>query len=438
MNIAILGFGSQGTSALKHWSSNDNKITVCDRNEGLELPKDVKAKLGPNYLENLDEFDLLVRSPSLHPQAILDANPTTPDILNKTTTNTSEFFRVCPTKNIIGVTGTKGKGTTSTLIANMLTSTGKRVHLGGNIGTPPLELLAEKIKSTDWVVLELANFQLIDLRYSPKIAVCVMVEPEHQDWHHNLNEYLEAKQQLFRHQQKSDVSIYFAQNAYSQQIASVSNGQKIPYFQEPGAYVENYSIMIDGAMICKTSEIGLPGKHNWQNVCAALTAVWQITQDIDAIRQTIRELKSLPFRIELRRKVDGVAYYNDSFATAPGATMAAIDAINAPKILLIGGHDRGLDLTPLATCIKEHSQTIRKVVAYGASGQRVTNALQEHGFTGVSLNESSDLASVVAEARSYAQSGDAIVLSPAFASFDMFKNFEERGNAFNQIVENLS
>lgn len=179
MKIAILGYGEQGRAAYEYWNRNGNNITVCDQNESVELPANVDKQLGKNYLHDLEIFDLIVRSPSVHPSDISDANSSA--ILDKVTTVTDEFFRVCPTKNIIGVTGTKGKGTTSTLIARMLEADGKTVHLGGNIGTPPLDMLKAGIEDKDWVVLELANFQLIDIKHSPHIAVCLMVVPEHMD-----------------------------------------------------------------------------------------------------------------------------------------------------------------------------------------------------------------------------------------------------------------
>jgi len=209
MKIAILGYGSQGRAAYEYWRDG-NEITICDGNSKLELPTDVNTQLGADHLKGLERFDLLVRSPIVHPRAIVAAN--SPDILAKVTTVTNEFLRVCPTKNVIGVTGTKGKGTTSTLIALMLEAAGHRVHLGGNIGIPPLDMLKNDIQPDDWVVLELANFQLIDLQHSPRIAVCLMVVPEHLDWHTDPAEYFAAKTQLFRWQTAEDFAIYFADN----------------------------------------------------------------------------------------------------------------------------------------------------------------------------------------------------------------------------------
>ncbi len=437
MKIAILGFAGQGQSSFEYWNTRENELTICDRDERIVIPSEAKANLGPAYLKNLSEFDLIVRTPIVHPREIVANNPENQNILDKVTSNTNEFFRVCPSKNIIGVTGTKGKGTTSTLIATMLKATGKKVHIGGNIGTPPLELLKEGIEPNDWVVLELANFQLIDLKYSPKIAVCLMVVPEHLDWHEDMEEYIAAKQQLFINQNQEDIAVYFADNEDSESIASASDGTLIPYFAKPGAYVENDTVYIESHAICKTSEIGLLGKHNWQNVCAAITTIWQITQATEQIHKVLVEFTGLPYRIELVRTINNVRYYNDSFATAAGATIAAINAISGNKVLIIGGFDRGLDLTEISVEIKRKEKEIRKVLIIGASAQRTAEALDGSKYENYTISDSKEMNEIVKLATSFARPGDAIVLSPAFASFDMFKNFEERGNKFNEAVRSL-
>ncbi|HEX5798262.1 MAG TPA: Mur ligase family protein, partial [Candidatus Saccharimonadales bacterium] len=274
MKIAILGYGEQGRSAYDYWKKPENEITICDKNTELKIPPFTNKQLGKNYLKNLSEFDLLVRSPSVAPEDIVKNN--TPEILEKVTSVTNEFFKACPTKNIIGVTGTKGKGTTSSLIAEMLKAAKKHVHIGGNIGTPPLDLLKDGIGQDDYVVLELANFQLIDLKYSPPIAVCLMVAPEHLDWHPHEDHYYDSKKPLFKHQSEKDYVIYFAKNDLSKKIVSSGKGQKIPYYEKPGAVIENGNLVIGNKTICSTADFKLPGEHNWQNICAATTAFWQI------------------------------------------------------------------------------------------------------------------------------------------------------------------
>lgn len=437
MKIAILGFAGQGTSAYEYWNTADNQLTICDQNPDTVVPAGAATQLGPDYLQNLDQFDVIVRTPILHPRDIVAANPDSPDILGKVTTNTNEFFRVCPTKNIIGVTGTKGKGTTSTLIARILEAAGKRLHLGGNIGIPPLELLKDDIQSDDWVVLELANFQLIDLHHSPHIAVCLMITHEHLDWHEDFEEYVAAKQQLFIHQNSDDIAVYYAQNETSLSIADASEGQLIPYFEQPGAIVQDNAITIDGQVICRTNELKLLGEHNWQNVCAAVTAVWQITHDVDAIYKAVTNFTGLPFRIEFRREVNGIRYYNDSFATGQGATIAAMNAIPGNKVMIIGGYDRMLDLSELAEALSQHTADIRKVVLIGAAADRTAAVLVERGFDNFIHCRATTMAEVVTAAGAEAQTGDAVVLSPSFASFDMFKNFEHRGEMFNAAVAEL-
>lgn len=434
MKIAILGFAGQGQSSYEYWNTPGNDITICDKDPNLVVPNGVTPHVGDDYLQGLGEFDLLVRTPILHPRDIVAANPDSPNILDKVTSNTNEFFRVCPTKNIIGVTGTKGKGTTSTLIATMLQSAGKRVHLGGNIGIPPLELLKDDIQPDDWVVLELANFQLIDLKYSPPIAVCLMVMDEHLDWHEDAEEYIAAKQQLFIHQKSDDVAIYYAKNETSESIADASEGTLIPYFEKPGATVENDSIVIDGQTICRTDELKLLGKHNWQNVCAAVTAVWQITQDIEAIRAVLTTFSGLEHRLEFVRELDGIRYYDDSFGTTPDTAIVAIEAFKEPKVVILGGSDKGVTFETLARAIVDNN--VRHVVAIGLMGTKIATELQKQGYRNISTG-AKDIAEIVQQARMAAQSGDVVLLSTACASFDMFKNYKDRGEQFKQAVLGL-
>lgn len=442
MKIAIIGFAGQGQSALHYWDKPENEITVCDADANVSVPDGVSSQLGPDYLKELDRFDLIVRTPALHPREIQAANPNSPDILDKVWTNTNEFMKVCPTRNIIGITGTKGKGTTSTLVARMLDAAGFRVHLGGNIGIPPLDMLANAIQPEDWVVLELANFQLIDLASSPHIAVCLMIEPEHLNWHATIDEYIDTKQQLFANQSESDIAIYYADNKYSQSIAKTSAGLTIPYMQSPGAYVrdstdEGGDIVIDGQIICSTDDIQLLGKHNWQNVCAAITTVWNITQDIEAIRNAVKNFHGLPHRLERVREVDGVTFYNDSFSSAPGATTAAINAIAGNKVVVVGGVDKGLDLNEMARNFLLKKDEIRRVIIIGQVAGKIAKTLQTHGFENYDVLKDVNIDQIVEHAKETANNGDAVVFSPGTSSFDMFKNFEDRGTQYKKAVNAL-
>jgi UDP-N-acetylmuramoylalanine--D-glutamate ligase len=436
VKIAILGYGQQGQSVYEYYNKPENQITICDKGTPEGLPAGVETQLGDSYLANLDQFDQIFRGPAVHPRDIVKANGQ--QILSKVTTNTNEFLKLSPTKNIIGVTGTKGKGTTSTLIAKMLEAMGNRVQLGGNIGIPPLDLLREDIAASDWVVLELANFQLIDLKISPKIAVCLMVEPEHLDWHGNVEEYYQAKTELFRNQQAQDIAIYYAKNPNSKRIASASGGTLIPYCEPPGALVAGSHIAIDGMPIIRLSELKLIGEHNWQNVCAAVTVVWQINQDAEAMSRVLREFSGLPFRIELIREVNGVSFIDDSFASNPSATIAAIEAIKSPKVLIIGGKDRGLDLKDLVRTITNHAKDIRKILLVGEVADKTADNLAKAGAANLEIFKSpTSMEAIVKRAAEVAENGDSVLLSPGFPSFDMFKNFEDRGLKFNEAVNNL-
>lgn len=433
MRIAILGFGIEGRSAYAYWSKLGADITICDQDPDLAVPHGVGTSLGEHYLHDLGQYDVICRTASINPQTILQASP---GVADKITTVINEFLRVCPRRNTIGVTGTKGKGTTSTLIARMLEAAGKEVFLGGNIGRSPLDFLPD-MSPDSWVVLELSSYQLSDIRYSPHIAVGLMISPEHLTWHLDLNDYLAAKTNLFRWQTPDDIAIYYADNEDSHRLASVSPGAKLAYYAPPGAYITDDAVVIDNTHLCKTSELRLLGRHNWQNVCAAVTATWQITQDAEAIRSVLTTFSGLPHRLEFVREVGGVLFYNDSFASAPPAAAAAIEAVPGSKVLIIGGHDRLLPLDDLAHTVKQNETDIKHVVLVGASAQRVSEALAAAGYTRYFISPALTMQEAIADAQRLAEAGDAIILSPGFPSFDMFKNFEDRGNQFKQAVQAL-
>ncbi|HSH56089.1 MAG TPA: UDP-N-acetylmuramoyl-L-alanine--D-glutamate ligase [Candidatus Limnocylindrales bacterium] len=434
MNIALLGFDLQGRSAYEYWNRDGNSLTICDRNPNVVVPEGADSQLGDGYLQNLDRFDLLVRTPGLHPRDIVAANPDALDILDKVTTNTDEFLRVCPTKNVIGVTGTKGKGTTSTLIAKMLEASGEWVHLGGNIGIPPLELLKNDIQPDEWVVLELANFQLIDLKHSPHIAVCLMVVPEHMDWHTDMQEYVTAKAQLFRWQSENGIAIHYARNEHSSLIAAASPGSKIPYMEAPGAKVIDGVITIAGQQVCRTDEIKLLGEHNWQNICAAVTAVWQVTRDCEAMRKVATTFSGLEHRLEFVRELSGVKYYDDSFGTTPETAIVAMQAFEEPKVVILGGSDKGATYESLAETVARSN--VRQTILIGVTAPAIERALRAAGFSNIQTG-AQNMAEIVAQARSAAQLGDTVLLSTGCASFDMFRNYKDRGNQFKQIVSEL-
>ncbi len=434
MKIALLGFDNEGRSSYEYFQALGHELTICDQNVAVVVPEGAQTVLGDEYLTNLDRFDQIVRTAGLPISKIYDANPDlSPD---KVTSQVNEFFRVCPTKQIIGITGTKGKGTTSTMLTQILKEAAFDVHLGGNIGIPVLELLPN-LSADSWVVLELSSYQLSDLQRSPGLAVCLMVVPEHIDWHGSFEEYVAAKSRLFQFQSAEDTAIYYDKSETSQQIAGASAGTKLPYMAAPGAEVIDGNIVIDSQTICAVGELKLLGEHNWQNACAAVTAAWQVTQNVDAMRKVLISFSGLPYRIEFRTEVNGIRYYNDSFATGGGASAAAIKSIPGMKVMIIGGYDRFLDLTPFANVIKAEESSIRTILLIGEAAGRMAGCLESIGFNNFRLSSATTMPEIVADATNLAQPGDAVVLSPGFASFDLFKNFEQRGELFNEAVSGL-
>ncbi len=443
MKIAILGFARDGQAAYEFLNRDGNSITICDQNQDIVVPAGTSSQLGPDYLKNLAQYDLIVRTAGLAPHLITAVNSNSIDVLQKITGNIDLFYKNSPTKNIIGVTGTKGKGTTSTLIAKMLEAAGKKVHLGGNIGIPALDLLKNNIQPDDWVVLEQGAFQLIDQQHSPVIGVCLMVEPEHMDWFKDMDEYLTAKQQMFIHQGTNDVAIYNAISQNSKTVTSVSPAKKIPYMEKPGAYIEGSSIVIDGQNICQTNELKLLGEHNWQNVCAAVTTVWQVTQDNKAIKTVLTSITGLEHRLELVREFNGVKYYDDSFGTTPETAIVAIEAFDMPKVVILGGSTKQSDYTKLAAVLAKSA--IRQIILIGnttnpdykSAAPEIESALNAQGIkqiTSLVKPGKTSMNEIVQATQSASHPGDVVLLSTACASFDLFKDYKDRGEQFKQAV----
>ncbi|MBP9761925.1 UDP-N-acetylmuramoyl-L-alanine--D-glutamate ligase [Candidatus Saccharibacteria bacterium] len=440
MNIAIIGYATEGVASYDYFSKRGDSVTICDANSDIVIPSGAGAQLGQQYLDNLARFDLIVRSAGIHPQIILADNP---GIEAKVTTAINEFLAACPTKNIIGITGTKGKGTTSTLVANMLEAAEERVWLGGNIGRSPLEFIAD-IQPHDWVILELSSFQLCDLHRSPRIAVCLMVVPEHLNWHSDMADYIAAKSRLFLQQSSDDTAIYFNDNDISKEIARYGAGHKLPYCQSPGAWVNGNMITIHGQEICSTDELKLPGRHNWQNVCAAATTVWQallpstpgeINTVKTAIRGELTTFTGLPHRLEFVREIEGVKYYDDSFGTTPETAIVAMQAFADPKVIILGGSDKGASYEELARTVA--NENIRAALLIGDQKLRIQTALENIGFRHF-RDGGNNMTEILTNARKLAQPGDIVLLSTGCASFGMFENYKDRGNQFKQGVQSLA
>lgn len=427
MKVAIAGYGVEGESNYTYWHNLGADITIFDEKEpSRPIPEGITMYIGADAFSKLDGFDVVVRTAGLSPDKIVTNG--------KIWSATNEFFAKCPAP-IIGVTGTKGKGTTCSLIAVILKSVGKTIHLVGNIGVPALSILGE-VKPDDIVVFELSSFQLWDLEKSPETAVILMIEPDHMDMHASMDEYVNAKANIARYQKPDDLLIYHPTNQYSAEIAAQAPASKKKYLTPEGAYLKDDQIVIAENVICSVSEVGLIGAHNLENICAAITAAWRYTQDLDAIKRAIIGFKGLPHRLEFVREVNSVKYYNDSFSSAPGATIAAIRSFEEPEILICGGFDRDLDYTELAQAIAEQ-QNIKKVLLIGQTKQAIAESFTATRFTKYHVLETANMNEIVQAAKKEAKPGDVVILSPGCASFDMFKDFKDRGEQFKQIVEAL-
>jgi len=326
--------------------------------------------------------------------------------------------------------GATGAGKTS-----ILEAAGKKVYLAGNIGRSPLDFL-EELTPEDWVVLEFSSFQLSDIHHSPHIALSLMIVPEHLNWHDDFDDYVAAKSHIFTHQNADDIAVYYPENEASNKNGHLSKGTQIPYFAAPGALIEGDEIVIGDQVICKTSELKLLGKHNWQNVCAALTVAWQATQDVTALRSVVTTFAGLPYRLEFIREVDGAKYYNDSLGTTPETTIGAIEAFKQPKVMIVGGASKGVQFDELAKATVAPDANIRQIVLIGDTAPTIEAALKKVGFTAY-VHGGETMASAVAAAHKAAQPGDAVLMAPGCSSFDMFKDYKDRGDQFNEAVNKL-
>lgn len=428
LKVAIVGYGVEGKSAYRYFAAKGADITVFHKVRPNDLPEDVKVVL-TEHATDLYGYDVIMRSPPVRPDSIQTDG--------RISTVVKEFMHVVDPGRVIGVTGSKGKGTTSSLIYEILKAAGIRARLAGNIGVPALDLLPE-MHEQDYVVLELSSFQLWDLDVSPHIAVMLMMEPEHLDVHSSTDEYVRAKANIAAHQTADDVLVYLADNQLTAQAADLGKGCKIPYMQSPGAHVENGWIVIDGHKIIGTDELGLVGAYHVQNACAAATAAWQVTQDIPAMQSALKSFTGLPHRLQLVDEINGVKYYDDSIATTPGSAIANLRSFKQPKVIILGGSDKGADFTELAHEIKQ--QNMRGIVLIGQQQDKIHQALQQANVDEQLvhlLGSQVTMDEIVQRTADIAQSGDVVIMSPACASFDMFTSYKDRGEQFIAAVRRL-
>ena len=428
MKVAIAGYGVEGESNYRYWTELGHDVTIVDEAEkpARPIPKDATTILGPRKFRELQDFDLVVRTAGLPPHFIVTEG--------QVWSSTNEFFKQCPAP-IIGVTGTKGKGTTSSLIASILRAAGHTVHLVGNIGQPPLDVLAD-ITPDDIVVFELSSFQLWDLERSPHVAVVLMIEPDHLNVHADFKDYIRAKSNIRRYQTADDVCFYHPTNPNSAKIATSSVlGDHIRYgvHESSGVYIEDGMFCVDGETICATSELRLPGAHNLENACAAISTARVFTLDNHAIAKGLRAFEGLPHRLKFVREVSGVKYYDDSIATTPGSAIAAIRSFDAPTTIILGGSQKG---SIYGTIVQECKSHDVQVVAIGETGAGIADLCREMGVEVV--EPGGGMTQIVDACHRVAKPGSVVILSPASASFDMFKSYADRGDQFMAAVTQLT
>lgn len=427
MNIAILGYGLEGKSTERYFKKYGDTVKVFDHFDHV----DPKAM-------GLRDFDRVFRSPSVHPL---------PGEHNWTTV-TNYFFRHCPCP-IIGVTGTKGKGTTCSLITSLLNAFNKKTHLLGNIGKPALDVL-DDINILDVVVYEMSSFQLWDLTKSPHIAVVLRIEPDHLNVHDDYDDYVSAKANIAKHQSKDDFCIYYQNNTDSTKIANQSLGTKLPY--PTSNHREQLEQLLDNLQI--------PGPHNRENAEAALRAVAAllspdstfddfISTNYNTLQQGLYDFQGLPHRIQFLRELNGVKYYDDNYSSAFPSTDVAIRTFeNTPTVLIAGGLNKGADLSILRNRIFS-AYNVKQTILIGSSAQELAKDQDPAAY-----QFADTLADAVNLAKAYAENlaagidncltddktpHEAVVLmSPGCASFDMFNNFSDRGDQYQALVNNLT
>ncbi|MFA5197509.1 MAG: UDP-N-acetylmuramoyl-L-alanine--D-glutamate ligase [Patescibacteria group bacterium] len=443
--IGVLGFGAEGKTTFEYLQNHGIEPVIFDQTEknnfykkNPEIRSNVKCFLGKKYLKNIAEVDLVFKTPGI---PILDPDIQTAIKKGVIFTSQIELFFDQSKANIIGVTGTKGKGTTATLIYEILKRSGKNVYLGGNIGLPAITFL-DKLSEQSLVILELSSFQLQSLQKSPKIAVVLNVTKDHLDYHHDVNEYREAKKNIVKFQTKSDYSIINADYPVLNSFIATSKGEILLFSKEKaanGCYIDKQDNIIlqtkaGPVMTLNINKLLLRGKHNLENVTAAILASYVAGADINSIQKVVKNFHGLEHRLELVSKKNGVAYYNDSFSTTPETAIAAIKSFNEPIVLILGGSYKGSDYAKLGYEIEKSK--VKALILIGEMAAEISKNISTK-FIGKRVFSLTKMEEMVKTAAELSKRGDVVLLSPACASFGLFENYKDRGNQFKEAVRKL-
>ena len=437
--VAVLGLGVSNRPLVRLLLEFGCSVVGCDKTPRENLDAEVlqleqmgcKLHVGEDYLEGV-EADVVFRTPGMHP-----GNPAIVALRSRGAQITSEmevFFEVCPC-HLIAVTGSDGKTTTTTLISEMLKAAGKTVWLGGNIGTPLLPLV-RKMQKEDYAVVELSSFQLMDMTRSPERALITNLAPNHLDIHKDMEEYVEAKKNIFRYQDSNGLLVLNGDN----EITASFRGNGITrFFSRQGeAYVclKDGVIFREGQPVLPVADILIPGVHNVENYMAAIAMVEGLVED-DVVRQVAKTFGGVEHRIELVRVKDGVKFYNDSIASSPSRTIAGLRSFPEKVILIAGGYDKHIPYDVLGPEICAH---VKKLFLGGATGEKIRQAVvncPEYNPSALEIVDCGSFEPAVRAAAQAAKPGDVVLMSPASAAFDQFKNFMVRGDYYKKLVKEL-
>ncbi len=448
--VAFIGTGVSHRELISVFLSKGINVVVCDKKDKESFDKKIydefalkgaEFSLGENYLDEIFNCDIVFRTPGMYYNNEILTRARKQGIV--VTSEMEVFFDLCPCP-IIAVTGSDGKTTSTTLISEMLKAEGKTVHLGGNIGKALLPIV-ENINETDVAVVELSSFQLISMRKSPDVAVITNISPNHLDVHGTMEEYIDSKCNLIRHQNAFSRTVLNFDNENTMKLADLVRGKLVNF--SLARQVETGSFLREDGMLCYrekgvTTEvvhkdnIRIPGIHNVDNYLTAIAVVWG-KASVESIVRVAENFGGVEHRIEFVRELDGVRWYNDSIATSPTRVIAGLNSFDKKIIIIAGGYDKKIPFEPLAKPINERVKTL---ILMGATADKIEKAVTECEYypaSGLKIVHASSMEDAVKTAKELAQSGDIVSLSPACASFDMYPMFEVRGNHFKQLVNEL-
>jgi len=443
-NTAVVGIGVSNIPLIRFLLELGARVSAFDKKNEEQLgdiaeefkSKGVKLVLGDKYLDNLTGYEVIFKTPSMRIDSpfLVKAKEEGAYI----TSEMEEFVKYCPAK-VFGVTGSDGKTTTTSLIYNILKEEGYKTWVGGNIGTP-LFAQIEEIQETDKVVLELSSFQLMTMKVSPEVSIVTNLSPNHLDMHKGMEEYVDSKKNIYKYQDNDGVLVINRDNEITNSMVNEAKGRVLQFSIketiENGAYYKGGSLYLLGKEVCKAKDIVIVGMHNVENYLAAFCALSE-DASIESMKKVATTFKGVEHRIEFVRELEGIKYYNSSIASSPSRTLADIKVFGKPVILIAGGYDKKIPFEPLA---EEGYPYIKKLVLLGATKEKIRAAFEkiiDEKNLNLPIITADTLEEAVIKSTDASEKGDVVILAPACASFDMFVNFEVRGNEFKKTVNNL-